>query len=166
MKTNTPNTLTVQIPYAPVQSLPNLVPGSPQTSTPNQTLNDSPQHRPGSPMAPGRGISYPPLSPKSSLRRSKALPQQKSMSPPLVKSRPVGSDGITIPVITGVPAHPEDDNEILEEKSLEHEKHEKVPGLPNSSELEKPRKGRNDRAGADTRRYHTAGAIEDIKVSF
>lgn len=58
---NTPNTLTVQIPYG--------TPGVPTGSapqTPTVELN--------------RGISYPPLSPKSSLRRSKAVTQQHSLN--------------------------------------------------------------------------------------
>ena len=141
-KTNTPNTLTVQIPYAPVQSLPNLgPPTSPQTPNhPGGVLDHTPggqqQHQPSgggrasSPGIPPRGISYPPVSPKSSLRRQKVLQASQSNSngqtPPLIKSRTVTTDGITIPVITGVPCSNIDDemeeSHNLEEKSIELEK--------------------------------------------
>ena len=193
-KTNTPNTLTVQIPYAPVQSLPNLgPPTSPQTPNhPGGVLDHTPggqqQHQPSgggrasSPGIPPRGISYPPVSPKSSLRRQKVLQASQSNSngqtPPLMKSRTVTTDGITIPVITGVPCSNIDDemeeSHNLEEKSIEDTNsgtNSGTPGTPctnsgtNTSEEKQQtnRKGRIDR-GADARRYHTAGAIEDIKV--
>ena len=182
-KTNTPNTLTVQIPYAPVQSLPN----SPQTPDPvvhRDSPNSTGGHQGGysSPRTPSRGISYPPLSPKSSLRRQKVLQASQSNSngqtPPLIKSRTVTTDGITIPVITGVPCSNIDDemeeSHNLEEKSIEDTNsgtNSGTPGTPctnsgtNTSEEKQQtnRKGRIDR-GADARRYHTAGAIEDIKV--
>jgi len=191
-KTNTPNTLTVQIPYAPVQSLPNLgPPTSPQTPNhPGGVLDYTPggqqQHQPSgggrasSPGIPPRGISYPPVSPKSSLRRQKVLQASQSNSngqtPPLLKSRTVTTDGITIPVITGVPCSNIDDemeeSHNLEEKSIEDSgTNSGTPGTPctnnsgtNISEEKQQtnRKGRIDR-GADARRYHTAGAIEDIK---
>ena len=192
VKTITPNTLTVQIPYGPVQSLPNLVPTSPHPSAPPSTpggdlppggdhSSSSHHHAPrlGSPVPP-RGISYPPLSPKSSLRRSVALQQSYSItSASTVGSKtPTGSfkaaprngmhphpDGITIPVITGTPAE-EDDDFIGDE--AEKEAIEDANVVKDGGDPDKPspaRKGRIER-GADTRRYHTAGAIEDIKVSF
>lgn len=107
------------------------------------------------PPAPQRGISYPPLSPKSSLKRGVALQQSCSISGN--KAKP-GSDGITIPVITGVPTSHEDEDVVddLEEKMA-------TGHSPTISNDEKPhRKGRMERT--DARRYHTAGAIEDIKV--
>ena len=149
--------------------MPNLGPNnSPQT--PQGGSNESPSHRSsGSPIYP-RGISYPPLSPKSSLRRSKALPSSQQKSP-LIKSRPVTSDGITIPVITtGTPRSncghgaEDEDEQKLEEKTLP--KAANAGGLNEDKQPLQPRKGRNDhRGGTDTRRYHTAGAIEDIKVN-
>ena len=68
------------------------------------------------------------------------------------------TDSITIPVITGTPA----------DEDLDHQDtadNDKLLDDPSSvSGEEKPsRKGRIER-GADARRYHTAGAIEDIKV--
>ena len=173
-KTNTPNTLTVQIPYAPVQSLPT----SPQTPNPvvdRESPNSTGGQQGGysSPGIPPRGISYPPLSPKSSLRRQKVLQSQNSnQNPPLLKNRPVTSDGITIPVITGVPSNNDDEMEDiqnLEEKSIEDQTGtsgtNSGTGTNTSEEKQLTRKGRIDR-GADARRYHTAGAIEDIKVGF
>ena len=176
-KTNTPNTLTVQIPYAPVQSLPT----TPQTPNPvidRESPNSTGGHQGGysSPGIPPRGISYPPLSPKSSLRRQKVLQSQNSnQTPPLLKNRPVTSDGITIPVITGVPSNNDDEMEDiqnLEEKSIEDqtgtsfESSNSGTGTNATEEKQQQtRKGRIDR-GADARRYHTAGAIEDIKVGF
>ena len=74
-------------------------------------------------------------------------------------------DGITIPVITGTPAE-EDDDFIGDE--AEKEAIEDANVVKDGGDPDKPspaRKGRIER-GADTRRYHTAGAIEDIKVSF
>ena len=73
-------------------------------------------------------------------------------------------DGITIPVITGTPAE-EDDDFIGDE--AEKEANEDANVVKDGGDPDKPspaRKGRIER-GADTRRYHTAGAIEDIKVS-
>ena len=116
--------------------MPNLGPTSPQTPQPQTLDRDSPggqsqQHSGGhgqSPGIPPRGISYPPVSPKSSLRRQKVLQASQSnasasnQTPPLLKSRPVTSDGITIPVITGVPSNIDDemeDSQNLEEKSIE-----------------------------------------------
>ena len=142
---NTPNTLTVQIPYG--------APSAPAASAP-QTPIENTIHR---------GISYPPLSPKSSLRRSKAVSQQPSINkdknPPLSKSqRQVSaSDGITIPVITQSSEGGQEDQVELEEKAILEQPQPSPP-----EEKQQSRKGRPDRA--DARRYHTAGAIEDIKV--
>ena len=157
-----------------MQSLPNLGPTSPQT--PNHPEPPAPGGSGGgqSPGIPPRGISYPPVSPKSSLRRNKALNTNKT--PPLLKSRPVTSDGITIPVITGVPSNGddyEDDIQSLEEKAIEDQSvsansattNQHLPVSENEKQQQTNRKGRIDR-GADARRYHTAGAIEDIKVRF
>lgn len=157
----TPNTLTVQIPYPPTQSLPNL--GS-SGSSQQSSCNPPPEARSGSPAPPCRGTSYPPLSPKSSLRRSKALQQSCSISGSSLKSKNRGStsDGITIPVITGVPSFQDDDEDEkqhLEEKGIEDVTTSALP-----EKLQPSRKGRTER-GTDARRYHTAGAIEDIKVS-
>ena len=68
------------------------------------------------------------------------------------------SDGITIPVITASSSEGQED---LEEKSIDPPTASQIPPAVNSEEKQ-GRKGRPDRA--DARRYHTAGAIEDIKV--
>ena len=68
------------------------------------------------------------------------------------------SDGITIPVITASSSEGQED---LEEKSIDPPAASQIPPAVNSEEKQ-GRKGRPDRA--DARRYHTAGAIEDIKV--
>jgi hypothetical protein len=88
-------------------------------------------------------------------------------NPPLTKGRPVvTTDGITIPVITGVPTTDEEENssfeENLEKQSgiAENEISAAADNKPQHTNIN--RKGRVDRS--DARRYHTAGAIEDIKV--
>ena len=87
----------------------------------------------------------------------------RDKNPPLSKSqRQVSaspSDGITIPVITA--SSSEGQVEDLEEKSIDPPAASQIPPAVNSEEKQ-GRKGRPDRA--DARRYHTAGAIEDIKV--
>ena len=72
-------------------------------------------------------------------------------------------DGITIPVITGTPAE-EDDDFIGDETEKEAIDDANVVKDGDPDKPSPARKGRIER-GADTRRYHTAGAIEDIKVS-
>ena len=72
-------------------------------------------------------------------------------------------DGITIPVITGTPAE-EDDDFIGDEAEKEAIEDANVVKDGDPDKPSPARKGRIER-GADTRRYHTAGAIEDIKVS-
>ena len=218
IKSITPNTLTVQIPYGPVQSLPNLVPtssSSPNSSAPPSTPGggDPPLATPPPPSTehssshhqhhhhaprlsspiPSRGISYPPLSPKSSLRRSVAIQQSNSVPNPSTTSTATGgnvisrstptnsslknnnrnnnnnnrpsptttttiTDGITIPVIT-TGTGPPDAAEEFEDESEENSSKEYDHDKPSPA----ARKGRIER-GADARRYHTAGAIEDIKV--
>ena len=74
----------------------------------------------------------------------------------------VHPDGITIPVITGTPAE-EDDDFIGDEAEKEVLEDANVVKDGESDKPSPARKGRIER-GADTRRYHTAGAIEDIKV--
>ena len=154
---NPPNTLTVQIPYGPA--------GGVQTSAPQTPIAADHSARTGSPFSSrGMGISYPPLSPKSSLRRSKAVTAQQSISknPPLAKSRQVSaSDGITIPVITAS-SEGQEEVEHLEEKAIEATTQPAAVPTGGQTEEKQGRKGRTDRA--DARRYHTAGAIEDIKV--
>jgi len=69
------------------------------------------------------------------------------------------SDGITIPVITASSSEGQED---LEEKSIDPPASQIPPTTTVNNEEKQGRKGRPDRA--DARRYHTAGAIEDIKV--
>ena len=200
----------MQIPYGPVQSLPNLVPtssSSPNSSAPPSTPGDPPLATPPPAIAPAehsssphhhhaprlsspvpsRGISYPPLSPKSSLRRSVAIQQSNSVPNPsttgvqpvnVCRSTPINSsvkninnnnnnthssghppptisDGITIPVITTGTGPPDEEFEDESEENSSKEYDDKPSPAA--------RKGRIER-GADARRYHTAGAIEDIKV--
>lgn len=81
-----------------------------------------------------RGVSYPPPSPRT-LRRSAPVPQ--SRNPPLIKSRHVTS-------MVGNPQEAE-----------QGDQEDPARGGPR-------RISRTDRM--DNRRYHTAGAIDDIKV--
>ena len=110
-----------------------------------------------SPLSPIRGISYPPLSPKS-LKRGFAIQQAGpgSRNPPLTKSRhsPMSSMSSELspsqqpPNITVIPeprAAPDQDTREDPEQRM------------------KGRGGRFDRP-VDSRRYHTAGTIEDLKV--
>ena len=110
-----------------------------------------------SPLSPIRGISYPPLSPKS-LKRGFAIQQvgPGTRNPPLTKSRhsPAASMSSELspshqpPNITVIPeprAGPDQDT------------------LPDPEQRMKGRGGRFDRP-VDSRRYHTAGTIEDLKV--
>ena len=104
-----------------------------------------------SPLSPIRGISYPPLSPKS-LKRGFAIQQvgPGSRNPPLTKSRhsPAASMSSEPPNITVIPeprAAPDQDTREDPEQRM------------------KGRGGRFDRP-VDSRRYHTAGTIEDLKV--
>ena len=71
---------------------------------------------------------------------------------------PTITDGITIPVITtgtGPPMDEEFEDESEENSSKEYDHDKPSPAA---------RKGHRIERGADARRYHTAGAIEDIKV--
>ena len=118
---------------------------------------DTSSHGPArvhSPLSPIRGISYPPLSPKS-LKRGIAIQQPTSRNPPLIKSRQLAASaeiapgrqitGETIgPNITVIADHQQD-----ADPDPEHEQKQK-------------RGGRSERP--DARRYHTAGTIEDLKV--
>ena len=113
-----------------------------------------------SPLSPIRGISYPPLSPKS-LKRSFAIQQQPGpgpggRNPPLNKSRHT-----TASVSSEVsPSHqPPNITVIPEPRSQDLDQ----DTLPDPEQRMKGRGGRLDRP-VDSRRYHTAGTIEDLKV--
>ena len=97
-----------------------------------------------SPLSPIRGISYPPLSPKS-LKRGFAIQQGPGRNPPLFKTR----SHVDPPNITVIP----------------DSQQEKPTGEGEQQDLHHKR-GRHDkeRSGQDTRRYYTAGTIEDLKV--
>ena len=106
-----------------------------------------------SPLSPIRGISYPPLSPKS-LKRGFAIqqPGPGTRNPPLTKSRHSAASSELSPShqppnITVIP-----EPRILDQDTL-HDPEQRLKG----------RGGRFDRP-VDSRRYHTAGTIEDLKV--
>ena len=107
-----------------------------------------------SPLSPIRGISYPPLSPKS-LKRGFAIQQQPgpgTRNPPLTKSRHSAASSELSPShqppnITVIPEPRAQDQDTL------HDPEQRMKG----------RGGRFDRP-VDSRRYHTAGTIEDLKV--
>ncbi|KDR24488.1 Pleckstrin-like proteiny domain-containing family G member 5 [Zootermopsis nevadensis] len=174
------------------QSLPNLnLATSPSTShatTPNPptslllvppsgSASATSSHHHGGLLSPGhRGVSYPPPSPpRGSLRRGFALTQ--SRNPPLQKTRHVNSSTVSsgvpavasptqgsspatsfdfdIPVIAGIsppneegvtPEPPEDITSTGPLRSHPH-RHAMMKRLTRT----------------DNRRYHTAGAIDDIK---
>ena len=124
--------------------------------TPDEDTSSHGPTRVHSPLSPIRGISYPPLSPKS-LKRGFAIQQQTSRNPPLIKSRPLAASAEIAPgrQITGDTLGPNitvipDQTVDIVENEQEHEQKQK-------------RGGRFDRP--DNRRYHTAGTIEDLKVS-
>ena len=107
--------------------------------------------RASSPLSPVRGISYPPLSPKS-LKRGFAI-QTPPRNPPLVKSRhtEVAPPPPLPPNITVIP--------------------DQCPGpapapapAPDTEQEQRMKRGGRFERPADSRRYHTAGTIEDLKV--
>ena len=91
-----------------------------------------------SPISPVRGISYPPLSPKC-LKRGVAIQHQSSLS---ARDR----SETTSPLVLQTP---------------------NITIIPDQADVEKTEKvkrgGRFERP-VDSRRYHTAGTIEDLKV--
>ena len=100
-----------------------------------------------SPLSPIRGISYPPLSPKS-LKRGFAIQPQFARNPPLTVTR----------------SQPEPPNITV----IPDSQQEEAPGqLPEQGEQQQDghhKRGRHDKERPDTRRYYTAGTIEDLKV--
>ena len=106
-----------------------------------------PLPRASSPLSPVRGISYPPLSPKS-LKRGFAI-QTPPRNPPLVKSRhtEVAPPPPLPPNITVIP--------------------DQCPApapAPDTEQEQRMKRGGRFERPADSRRYHTAGTIEDLKV--
>ena len=101
--------------------------------------------RASSPLSPVRGISYPPLSPKS-LKRGFAI-QTPPRNPPLVKSRHTE--------VAPPPPLPPNITVISDQCP--------APAPDTEQEQRMKRGGRFERP-ADSRRYHTAGTIEDLKV--
>ncbi|CAG0906139.1 unnamed protein product, partial [Darwinula stevensoni] len=161
--TPTPSTLTVQQPYAPTQSMPDIQAASaPTLAVPRGHLGS-----PGS-----RGTTFPPPSPRS-LQRSLRIPQ--SRNPPLMKVGHISESACTesdyesrhgIPLITGTPASPGSERSTPVEREVEES--EESDGscgttmvLAPGSEANNPNARRLSRS--EQRRYHTAGAIEDIK---
>ncbi|KAK3859627.1 hypothetical protein Pcinc_034272, partial [Petrolisthes cinctipes] len=141
--TKTPNTLSVTPPYSTGQgqSLPNLtVESANSLRVPGSNSNGNIGTNPHKPLSPGtRGVSYPPPSPRT-LRRCAPVPQ--SRNPPLLKSRHVTS-------MLGSPGQ-----EVEQGDQAGH-------GDGDVGRGGVRRGHRNDRN--DNRRYHTAGAIDDIK---
>ena len=97
-----------------------------------------------SPLSPIRGISYPPLSPKS-LKRGFAIQPQVGRNPPLTVTRSQPEP----PNITVIPDSQQPQDPTEQQQAEGHQK-----------------RGRHDkeRHQGDTRRYYTAGTIEDLKV--
>ena len=113
-----------------------------------------------SPLSPIRGISYPPLSPKS-LKRGFAIqqlgPGPGSRAPPLTKSR--HSPGASVSSeLSPSPSHQPPNITVIPEPRAQDQ-----DTLPDPEQRMKGRGGRFDRP-VDSRRYHTAGTIEDLKV--
>ena len=100
--------------------------------------------RMSSPLSPIRGISYPPLSPKS-LKRGFAIQPlaQPPRNPPLIKTRSHAEP----PNITVIPDSQQPQDPTEQQQADGHQK-----------------RGRHDKERPDTRRYYTAGTIEDLKV--
>ena len=93
-------------------------------------------------------ISYPPLSPKS-LKRGFAIQPQFPRNPPLTVTR----------------SQPEPPNITV----IPDSQQEEAPGhLAEQAEQQQQdghhKRGRHDKERPDTRRYYTAGTIEDLKV--
>ncbi|CAL4071679.1 unnamed protein product, partial [Meganyctiphanes norvegica] len=128
-----PNTLSVIPPYTSGLSLPNL---STESGNSLKVPNgNTGGHHKLSPTI--RGISYPPPSPRT-LRRSAPVPQ--SRNPPLLKLRNISSTGGSVQS-----QEPNNSEEIQDEHSKGGSR----------------RLSRTERL--DNRRYHTAGAIDDMK---
>ena len=112
-----------------------------------------------SPLSPIRGISYPPLSPKS-LKRGFAIQQAGpgSRNPPLTKSRhsPMSSMSSEL---SPSPSHQPPNITVIPEPRA-------APDQDTREDPEQRMKGRGGRFDrpVDSRRYHTAGTIEDLKV--
>ncbi|XP_069690836.1 pleckstrin homology domain-containing family G member 5-like isoform X2 [Periplaneta americana] len=192
-KSPSPNTLSVQVPVFSNlgQSLPNLnlatSPNTSHASTPNPPTSlllvppsgkstATTTHHHGGLLSPGhRGVSYPPPSPpRGSLRRGFALTQ--SRNPPLLKTRHVNSSTVS----SGAPTIPSPTQGHSPAASFDFD----VPVIagvsPPSEERVTPEPTENPSTGpvrshphrhammkrltrTDNRRYHTAGAIDDIK---
>lgn len=138
--------LNVTAAQASGQSLPNL-----SVVSGNSHLK-VPSHK--NPSSWNRGVSYPPPSPRA-LRRSPPVPQ--SRNPPLLKTRHVVSTSGIASSGGGIPATLGLHSASLSADSRQPGQYEEEDGCRS------PRRVcRSDRS--DNRRYHTAGAIDDIKV--
>uniref|UniRef100_A0A1B6DWN8 DH domain-containing protein n=1 Tax=Clastoptera arizonana TaxID=38151 RepID=A0A1B6DWN8_9HEMI len=145
-KCTSPNTLSIQVPVFSClgQSLPDLNQVTCTSANPPNSLLLVPPRG-----TPHRGISYPPPSPP--LRRAPAL--TLSRNPPLLKSRHIVSSASTslatsnscdldIPVIADVGS-----SEAHQQPSQAQQRQALIKRLTRT----------------DNKRYHTAGAIDDIK---
>ena len=112
-----------------------------------------------SPLSPIRGISYPPLSPKS-LKRGFAIqqPGPGGRNPPLTKSRHSATSVSSELSPSPSPSHQPPNITVIPEPRAPDQ-----DTLPDPEQRMKGRGGRFDRP-VDSRRYHTAGTIEDLKV--
>lgn len=135
--------LSVTASHASGQSLPNLS----VSSGGNSHLKVPSTHKNHAPW--NRGVSYPPPSPRA-LRRSPPVPQ--SRNPPLLKTRHVVSTTCAMGA-----------NQVSATGGATEAALQQVP-CEEDDPCRSPRRiCRSDRL--DNRRYHTTGAIDDIKVS-
>ncbi|XP_023703867.1 pleckstrin homology domain-containing family G member 5 [Cryptotermes secundus] len=163
-----PNTSHASAPNPPTSLL--LVPPSGKTSA-------STSHHHGGLLSPGhRGVSYPPPSPpRGSLRRGFALTQ--SRNPPLQKTRHVNSSTVSsgVPTVTSPTQGPSPaasfDFDVPVIAGISPPSEERVtPEPPEGAASTGPLRSHPHRHAmmkrltrTDNRRYHTAGAIDDLK---
>ena len=127
-------------------------------SGPDDDSSSRTGHSHNSPLSPIRGISYPPLSPKS-LKRGFAIQHGPSGHPTLTKSHRhhVAVSAVSSSELS--PSHcPAPPNITVITDQCR-------PDDMDTMDQKTKRGGRFDKdRQVDTRRYHTAGTIEDLKV--
>ncbi|XP_043201509.1 pleckstrin homology domain-containing family G member 5-like isoform X3 [Amphibalanus amphitrite] len=151
---STPNQLSVLTHLTPAgQSLPNLsaAEAAQQLSVPAPAQRGL--------QSAQRGVTYPPLSPRT-LRRSTAV-QPPPRNPPLARARHVTTDGGSCPSppppAAAPPPPPPPPAPASETGCPSGDSDEPEPADAES------RSRRHSRDRLENRRYHTAGAIEDMK---
>ncbi|XP_037074686.1 pleckstrin homology domain-containing family G member 5-like [Pollicipes pollicipes] len=145
---STPNQLSVLTHLTPAgQSLPNLSAEVAHSLSvpPQRTLNPA-----------QRGVTYPPLSPRT-LRRSPAVQPPPPRNPPLSRAHHVTADGGSSPPppAPSLPPPPPPPPAAANPGATAEPEDTEVDGDGRSR--------RHSRDRLESRRYHTAGAIEDIK---